>query len=632
MKKKKSTVPRFGIAAGLMWRRGILVGVLWLTAMSLITVIGARQLQDQWVEHAARMTPLYAPDRDDLLPGQIEQQRIAQMEAFDRLGEAYLDLPFYIDPIRFVDIFKLLDTSYETGMVYFENGKPVLTHGDYVTFAYVHADNWAAGKETADGYAYIDLHMTPSDDDMENVSGVQYERGFYQVEDIFRLTGYFEGNRFVLQELAGFSVKYPELYEGKTLPQWDQERGLDWQIYYQNPQEQNREPVQIYTTQLCNPMYGKSRPLTSLLMELREDPKDLLLRPAPHSSESRSLLRTVIITERSTVTRDGTYHKALSVIQCYPLITAIMRLRYLYYFSLILCILALVRYYFLIKRRLLSPLRQSFDPGQTDPHSSGRRKWREPYLLERVCIFNRQQLLQLQQENQQLKTALDYAKNAEINRRQMISGITHELKTPLAVIHSYCEGLQAGIAPEKQEKYLSVITEEADRMDAMVLEMLDLSRLEAGKVRLAQDQVELLGLTRQILQKFQPLLEEKGLTVTFGIVEKSPLIADEGRLGQVITNLVSNAIKYSPEKGQVVVNIFQRNGVTHFSIENESAPLSEEALEQVWETFYRTEQSRTSKGTGLGLPICKAIIELHRGTCHVKNTSTGVEFGFVLTG
>lgn len=167
-------------------------------------------------------------------------------------------------------------------------------------------------------------------------------------------------------------------------------------------------------------------------------------------------------------------------------------------------------------------------------------------------------------------------------------------------------------------------------MDAMVLEMLDLSRLEAGKVRLAQDEVELLGLTQRVLDKLQPLAEAKGLAVVFAIGEVSHLTADEGRLTQVITNLLSNAIKYSPVGGQVVLKVFRRNGFVHFIIENEGQPLPEEALEKVWESFYRTEQSRTSEGTGLGLSICKAIIELHRGTCRAKNTSTGVEFGFVL--
>ena len=144
--------------------------------------------------------------------------------------------------------------------------------------------------------------------------------------------------------------------------------------------------------------------------------------------------------------------------------------------------------------------------------------------------------------------------------------------------------------------------------------------------------MELLELTRGILTRLQPLIEAKELQITHAITEPCTLIADEGRLIQVITNLTTNAIKYSPQGGQIWINIFQKNGFTHFTIENESEPLSEEALQKVWESFYRTEQSRTSPGTGLGLSICKAIIELHRGSCHVKNTSTGVEFGFFLPG
>ena len=289
----------------------------------------------------------------------------------------------------------------------------------------------------------------------------------------------------------------------------------------------------------------------------------------------------------------------------------------------------------LLERWIKKPLQQMIDSAQNNIapiRSPYWGTWKDVIQVQQGYIAAQQEVQRLRQENTRLQTALDYAENAEINRRQLVSNITHELKTPLAVIHSYCEGLQAGIAPEKREKYLSVITEEATRMDGMVLEMLDLSRLEAGKVRLARDKMELLGLTQGILEKLQPMLEVKGLTATFAIADISPLEADEGRLGQVITNLISNAIKYSPENGRIVLSVFQRNGFTHFSIENESAPLSAEALEKVWESFYRTEQSRTSKGTGLGLSICKAIIELHGGTCQVKNTSTGVEFGFLLHG
>ena len=108
------------------------------------------------------------------------------------------------------------------------------------------------------------------------------------------------------------------------------------------------------------------------------------------------------------------------------------------------------------------------------------------------------------------------------------------------------------------------------------------------------------------------------------------ITADESRITQAVTNLVSNAIKYSPRGGTVHIGVTREKNQTMFSIENQSEPLSEEALAKIWDSFYRTDKSRTEKGTGLGLPITKAIIELHGGTCHVSNTKTGVEFKFYL--
>jgi len=621
--KKKRTVPRFSIAAGLTWRMGILVGVLWFTAMSLLTLIGAQQLQEQWTEHAARITSFSVPERDDLLPGEVERFYIHQMYGFDTTSDAYLNLPLYKDPTLDRVFYKPLNYAHETAMVFLEDGAPVLTPSKYVTFEYLHADSWLKDQETPDGYGYIDLGDTYE-------TPISWGLG---VDDVYRLTGYFEGSRFVLDQLAGFEVEYPALYAGKTLAQWEKERGLNWKIHYENPDPSGKETVCIYTTQLEQLLYRQ-------VLSWTKDPSAVSLEEAlldawPQRYESRSLWETVIIREGNAISHDGTHHQSYAAIRCYPLLSAMDRLRVIYAVTELLCVLAVVLYYYFLKRRIRDPLQQIISRGQQNMLPLNflyRPKWKESYLLEEIYTSAQGELHTLRQENVQLKTALDYAQNAEINRRQMVSNITHELKTPLAVIHSYCEGFQAGIAPEKQEKYLNVIMEEADRMDAMVLEMLDLSRLEAGKVRLAQDPVELLGLTRSILDKFQPLLDEKALTVSFAIGEASPLTADEGRLAQVVTNLISNAIKYSPEQGRIIISVFRRNGFTHFSIENESAPLSEEALEKVWESFYRTEQSRTSKGTGLGLSICKAIIELHRGTCNVKNTSTGVEFSFFLPG
>lgn len=219
-----------------------------------------------------------------------------------------------------------------------------------------------------------------------------------------------------------------------------------------------------------------------------------------------------------------------------------------------------------------------------------------------------------------------------------MSDITHELKTPLAVIHSYAECLQENVVPEKREQYLSVILEETRHMDAMVLQMLDLSRLEAGKVRLASDTVSLEQLTRQIFDRFAIMIEEKQLRVHWVVPTEILITADEGRITQAVTNLVSNAVKYTPIGGEITVKIFVKDRAVHFYISNTANPLSDEALEKVWDSFYRADPSRTEPGTGLGLALVKSIIQLHGGQCFVRNTSvryensteTGVEFGFTI--
>jgi signal transduction histidine kinase len=160
--------------------------------------------------------------------------------------------------------------------------------------------------------------------------------------------------------------------------------------------------------------------------------------------------------------------------------------------------------------------------------------------------------------------------------------------------------------------------------------MLDLSRLEAGKVRLATDRFSLLELTQRVVDKMKLLVGEKELSIEYVWAHDCEITADEGRITQAVTNLVSNAIKYSPRGGTVHIGVTRVKNQTMFSIENQSEPLSEEALAKIWDSFYRTDKSRTEKGTGLGLPITKAIIELHGGTCHVSNTKTGVEFKFYL--
>lgn len=325
----------------------------------------------------------------------------------------------------------------------------------------------------------------------------------------------------------------------------------------------------------------------------------------------------------------------VSAVYCSPWRTAFGELRDVYVVTFLLAALFILLVRSAIKRRLIDPLRQISTAMINDIGANGWRwdmsqAWREGQVLQEGFLQSCDTIRMQKNEITRLNTALEYAKQAEENRRQMTSNLAHELKTPLAVIHSYAEGLKEHVAEDKREKYMDVILSEVERTDSMVLELLDLSRLEAGKVKLSRDDFSILALTKAIFDKLERTAQAKQLHLSFSFPEDFTITADENRIAQVIENFATNAIKYTPVGGHVAVTVQNRYGKTTFTIENESPPLSEEALRQVWDTFYRADESRSGGGTGLGLAIAKSIIDLHGGKCSVWNTATGVAFQFVI--
>ena len=225
-----------------------------------------------------------------------------------------------------------------------------------------------------------------------------------------------------------------------------------------------------------------------------------------------------------------------------------------------------------------------------------------------------------------LNTALAYAKEAETERRQMTSHMAHELKTPLAVIHCCCEGLREDIAPEKRRQYLDTILSEAEELDAMVLEMLDLSRLEAGKVKLSRDDFDLAEMARAVFRRLEAAAAERERTGALSGGDPWPVAADEGRLRQAMGNLAANAVRYAPAGSTVRARVWREGNWTCFAVENDSPPFTRDELEKIWERFYRREEDRSGRGTGLGLAITRQIVELHGGRCRAENIPGGVRF------
>lgn len=325
----------------------------------------------------------------------------------------------------------------------------------------------------------------------------------------------------------------------------------------------------------------------------------------------------------------------VTAIRSHPLRCAVSALRNLYLVTGLLTFLLFLLVRGSIKRRLVTPLRrlrEEMDTGWKSLYGEWDEDhiWAEPYSLIQHYRETQETLRTQRDEVARLQTALGYAKNAEENRRRMTSNIAHELKTPLAVIHSYAEGLKEHIAEDKRDQYLDIILAETQRTDGMVLELLDLSRLEAGKVKLAREEFSLTALVQTIFERLEMAAKAKKLHIHYDLSEPFPVTADEARLAQVIENFATNAIKYSPPGGAVTVRVQRGYQALTFSVENKSEPLSGEALTKVWDSFYRADESRSGPGTGLGLAIAKSIVELHGGKCFARNTEGGVEFSFTL--
>lgn len=350
-----------------------------------------------------------------------------------------------------------------------------------------------------------------------------------------------------------------------------------------------------------------------------------------YTSYKQGNLWDTLITDSWAVHRDANQnpaYKVLAAVRYSPMKIAFDSLLFVYIGSFLLLFLGAVLLWRTLIRNLVFPV-EAFNEaveqnwGPISSQNGSNVQWQEGQKL-RDLYHN------IRMERSRLTTSLQYAQEAEVNRRQLTSHIAHELKTPLAVIHSYAEGLKEHIAEEKRDKYIDVILSEVERTDHMVLEMLDLSRLEAGKVKLSRDDFSIIALTQVIFEKLDIAIQAKDLMIEFAFPKDFTVTADEGRIAQVIENFATNAIKYTPIGGHIQVRIQTGRNGTSFTIENDSEPLSDEAITKVWDTFYRTDESRSGGGTGLGLAIAKNIVELHSGKCSVRNTKTGVAFTFTI--
>ncbi len=230
------------------------------------------------------------------------------------------------------------------------------------------------------------------------------------------------------------------------------------------------------------------------------------------------------------------------------------------------------------------------------------------------------------------KTIGDLTKEVA-REKELLSNVSHELKTPIFLIQGYAEGLKANVAAdqEKRDYYSNVIIEESEKMDILVKDLLDLSALKSVGYNLSCEQFELSLLIDQVLLKYEHAFKQKSIMVETHLQPVS-VHADPLRIEQVLLNYLNNAIDHCEGAKIIRVSMKKVDNCTIVSVYNSGRQLPEHEIENLWDSFYKIDKARTRDfgGTGLGLSIVKAIQEAHRQSYGVNNLEDGVEFWFSL--
>ncbi len=218
--------------------------------------------------------------------------------------------------------------------------------------------------------------------------------------------------------------------------------------------------------------------------------------------------------------------------------------------------------------------------------------------------------------------------------KEFVSNASHELKTPIAAMGGYVEALRDDIRRDKRERYIERLQYEVDRMNSLVQNMLELSRMESNTQALNKEVFDLNRLAGEVLEEFGGLMEEKRIKPAVRTAQAcAEVFADRAKLGQVIRNFTSNALLHTSSGGAVRIEIKkQENGII-FCIENEGIKIPGDKLDRIWDRFFRIEPSRArdNGGTGLGLAISAKILKLHNAQYGARNTERGVLFYFIIS-
>jgi len=216
-----------------------------------------------------------------------------------------------------------------------------------------------------------------------------------------------------------------------------------------------------------------------------------------------------------------------------------------------------------------------------------------------------------------LNNMAEQLQRLEQARREFIANVSHELRTPLTTILANTKGIIDGVIREKEtEDYLKVNIEETKRLSLLVNELIELSTLEKGNIKLDKQRTDISQLIESILKQMELKAREKNLKLDFNIQERIEGDIDKNRIKQVIINLIDNAIKYSPEGGEIAVSLKEKNGILYIEISDSGCGIPRDHLPMIFERFYKVGKD---KGVGIGLSLSKGIVQVHGGQIQVES-------------
>lgn len=244
---------------------------------------------------------------------------------------------------------------------------------------------------------------------------------------------------------------------------------------------------------------------------------------------------------------------------------------------------------------------------------------------------------QLRGTNIELEKDIEEKSKIDEMRKQFISDVSHELKTPVALIQGYAEGLLENVNTDDESRkfYAEVILDETNKMDILVKQLLELMKLEYGKREFNNQKFNITELINEVIRRCKVMIEEKNINVEFNDTDEVLVFADDFYIEQIITNYLTNAIKHAEEvNGKIEIKIsteiLEKEKKARIKVFNTGNNISQEDLERIWGRFYKTDTSRNRNngGTGIGLALVKAIMNNYKNDYGVVNKPNGVEFYF----